>query len=236
MLVTGTAVSEKMHSFERSIIFIPKWLDERLAMFSKGKETLKNIDGLFSILIPADVDFYLKQVSALASHEALKPYFQSFNVFSYRDSTSWGTNISAKKASKKYNEVMDILMRASVANDPHHYNPNKQPLDSYVDKYTSEDGYAAVAQRDVLASILGVDQHDTNVDFYNLRVILDELDADTLIMRLETIDPDQNKIAQVLHQTEANIRKITQYYEFSKVMASPVGMYYSRLVLATPNA
>lgn len=236
MSVTNNAGASITHSFERSIIFIPKWLDKRLESFSKSDKTLKNIDGLFSILIPADVDFYLTQVSAIANHPSVKPYFQSFNMFSYADSTSWGTNISAKKASKKYNEVIDILMRASEANNEFAYAPTKPQPESYVDKYTPSEEYAAVNDRDILASILGVDQHDTTIDLYNLRVTISELDADTLILRLDTFDPDQNKIAQVLAQTEYNItKKITQYYEFNKVMASPVGKYFSRLVLTSPN-
>ncbi len=238
MLVTNTAVGEKSHSFERPIIFIPKWLDKRLVAFSKTSKTLKDIDGLFSILTPADVSFYLDQVSAVSRHPAALPYFQSFNVFSYMDSTSWGTNISAQKAAKKYNKLMDIMIRAKQADIEHNY--VKQ---SYVENNTPVVDYDAPTpindqhRNDIaqLAGILGADQNDTSIDFNNLRVILDDLDADTLIMRLELNDPDQNRISQTLVQTEANIKKITQYYEFSKVMASPIGKYYSRLVLTSPS-
>lgn len=237
MLVTNNEAAHHGGSFERSIIFIPKWLDKRVETFSKNTKTLKSIDGLLSILIPADVDFYLRQVSAISSHPALRPYFQSFNVFSHADAASWGANISSQKAAKKYNEIMGILNRASAANTPSAYSPELTPLDSYVDKnapmpVTSDQ---QIMDRAELAGILGVDQNDPDVDLYNLRVVLSALDADTLVIRLETIDPDQNRISQILQQTEANIKKITQYYEFSKVMASPIGKYYNRLVLTAPN-
>lgn len=229
------------HSFERSIIFIPKWLEKRVQAFSKTDKTLKDIDGLFSILIPADVSFYLKQVSAIANHPAVKPYFQSFNVFSHVDGASWGANISAQKAAKKYNHLMDIVQRGGGANDPHTF----APVDSYVENNTASDSGSIIMgrlgvetdslDRNELAGILGVDVNNPDVDLMVLRVVIDSLDADTLIMRLETFDPDQSKFTQALRQTETNIRKITQYYEFNKVLASPIGKHYSRLVLISPN-
>lgn len=232
-------IQEPGHSFERSIIFIPKWLEKRVQTFGKNDKTLKDIDGLFSILIPADVSFYLSQVAAISQHPAIKPYFQSFNMFSYADAASWGANISSKKASKKYNEIMEKLQRGSEANNVNNF----LPLDSYVENNT--DTYGKPAQPDVpeltfnhtdLAGILGVNANDPEIDLYNIRVIIEELDANTLILRVGLLDPNQSKIGQVLSQTEANIKKITQYYEFNKVAASPVGKYYFRLVLASPNS
>lgn len=232
------------HSFERSIIFIPKWLEKRVQAFSKTDKTLKNIDGLFSILIPADVSFYLKQVSLIANHPSVAPYFKSFNVFSHIDAASWGSNISAQKAAKKYNNLMDIIQRADDANSAHMF----APVDSYVENNTAVKSYddgvgpldpgsrdSSTLNRNELAGILGVNANDPDVDLLNLRVIIESLDADTLIMRLETFDPDQSRFTQALHQTETNIRKITQYYEFNKVLATPVGKHYSRLVLLSPN-
>lgn len=227
--------------FERPIIFIPKWLENRVRTFSKSASTLKNIDGLFSILIPADVSFYLEQVSAISQHPAVKPYFNSFNLFSYADKASWGSNVSNYKKAQKYNELMDILSRGSEANNVNNF----KPLDSYVENNTSS-GYAAEPVKVAseveylhmhanMAAVLGVNTNDASIDLLNVRVIVEELDADTLIMRLETLDPDQTKTTQVLGQTEANIRKITQYYEIKHVMASPVGKYYTQLVLASPN-
>lgn len=228
--------------FNRSIIFIPKWLENRARAYSKSDKTLKDIDGLFSILIPADVSLYLSQVQAVANHPACKPYFNSFNVFSHADKASWNAGISNHRAAKKYNEIMDILQRGSEANNKQNF----APLDSYVENNTSSDGYGvgplpdhsegSGLDRAELAGILGVDPNDPSVDLLNLRVIIEELDADTLIMRLTLSDPDQNRISQALAQTEANIIKITQYYEFKQVIASPVGKYYSRLVLVSANS
>lgn len=229
--------------FERSIIFIPKWLDKRVRAFSKSGTTLKNIDGLFSILIPADVSFYLEQVSVISKHPALRPYFESFNMFSYADKASWGANMSNQKAAKKYNELMSILGRGYEANNK----SNFEPSDSYVENNTSSSGYGdtrkyvdpveeQLGSRESIAAILGVNANDPDVDLHNLLVIIEELDADTLIIRLEMIDPDQTKITQIVNQTETNIRKITQYYEIKQVMASPVGKYYTRLVLLSPNS
>lgn len=228
--------------FKRPIIFIPKWLDKRVRSYSKTDTTLKNIDGLFSILIPADVSFYLDQVSAIAEHPAAKPYFQSFDIFSHADKASWGANISNQKAAKKFNKIMEIYGRGIEANNAHNFAPS----DSYVENNTLSSGYGELStpvasessafNREDMASILGENANDPELDLLNLRVIIEELDADTLIMRLETIDRDQAKLAQVVSQTEANIRKITQYYEFKQVLASPVGKYYTRLVLLSPNS
>lgn len=242
MFVTTSPVASPLsgadHRFERTIIFIPKWLEKRVQAYSKNDNVLKDIDGLFSILIPADVSFYLKQVSAIANHPAVAPYFQSFNIFSHVDEASWKANISNHKAAKKYQEIMEKVIRGGEANEA----SNFLPLDSYVENNTSHyqppmtAGNELPFDRAELAGILGVDANDPNVDLFNLRVIIDELDADTLIMRLGTVDPNQSKIGQILSQTEANIKKITQYYEFNKVTATPVGKYYFRLVLSSPNS
>jgi hypothetical protein len=137
-----------------------------------------------------------------------------------------------------------IVTRAAGAVDPTIYGTNE----SYVENNASGLVSGAFAKspgpdvpeqgmsREELASVLGVNSNDPNIDFTTIRVIIEELDADTLIMRLDTFDPDQTKLTQVLAQTEANIRKITQYYEFNKVLASPVGKMYSRLVLLSPNS
>lgn len=237
----ATASIGPHHSFERSIIFIPKWLEKRVQAFSKTDKTLKNIDGLFSILIPADVSFYLQQVAAISRHPSVEPYFRSFNVHSHIDAASWDSNISAKKASKKYNELMDIIQRANQANDSRQF----APVDSYVENNTSSNSYAISdvqemagnrIDRNELAGILGVNADNPDIDLLNLRVIIEDLDADTLIMRVELFDHDQSRITQALSQTETNIRKITQYYEFNKVLATPIGKYYSRLVLMSPSS
>lgn len=226
------------HKFDRSIIFIPKWLENRVRAYSKNEKTLKDIQGLFSILIPADVSFYLKQVSAIASHPAVRPYFESFNMYCHVDEASWGANISSQKASKKYQEIMEKVSRGGEANNTFNY----LPIESYVENNTSASDLAMPVQNELpfdraeLAGILGVNPDNPTVDLFNLRVVIDELDADTLIMRLETLDPNQSKISQVLKQTEANIKKFTQYYEFNKVTATPVGKLYFRLVLSSPNS
>lgn len=228
--------------FNRPIIFIPKWLDKRVRDYSKNETVLKNIDGLFSILIPADVSFYLEQVAAISKHPSVKPYMASFDVFSHADRDSWGSNISNFKAAKRYNDLMGILARGSDASNKETYSP-----DSYVENNTHRGGYAGAPMieatdmdlpysREDIAAILGINVSDNVTDLNNLRVVVDELDADVLVLRVEPLDPDQSVMSQITAQTEVNIRKITQYYEIKQVMASPVGKYYTRLVLSSSNS
>lgn len=225
-------------SFERSLIFIPSWLEKRLVAFGKSERSIKSIDDLFSILIPSDVSFYMDQMYAIFQHPAVKPYAHSFKFFCPMDAETWGANISNAKAAKRYNELQAIMARARMANDPTIYSP----IDSYVENDTTS-GPAMVAlneatqclDRKMLGSILGVNPENPDVDLLNLRVVLGTLDADTLTLKVGLIDNSQSKIPEVLAQTEANVKLITQYYEFNKITATPIGKYYCRLVLLSPN-
>lgn len=222
------------YCFDRPIIFIPNWLEQRIKTFSKTEKVLKNIDDLFSILIPADVSFYKSQISKLQSHPALAPYFQTFSALDYE---KWNEAESSHKAMQRSHDVMYKLMRGSDAASLNYYGTNVNLETPGVD-----DTFPVAAFEDapidtkLLASLLGFNEDDKDFDPINLRVIINVMDADCLTMRIAPIDKEQSKVPQILDQTIANIRAVTQYYDLKTVMASPIGKLYCRLVLVAPNS
>lgn len=223
----------ELFSFDRPIIFIPNWLDQRIGAFGKTDKVLKNIDDLFSILIPADVSFYKQQICKLQSHPALAPYFQSFARLDYE---KWSEAESSHKAMKRSHDLMYKLMRGDQADSSIYYGHDKSfNGEVTADVFPIEETEAAIDTK-LMASLLGFKEDDKDFDPINLRVLINVMDADCLTMRIAPIDKEQSKVPQILDQTISNIRAVTQYYDLKTVMASPMGKLYCRLVLAAPNS
>lgn len=218
---------------DRPIIFIPNWLDQRIGAYGKTEKVLKNIQDLFSILIPADVSFYNSQVEALKTHPALQPYYDTFRALDY---TSFDENISNQKASKKSFDTYTKLLRGAESSDPTFYTPNKSFTNDSMgslEPVASDDSVRINPA--LMASLLGVSPNDPKFDPLNIRVIINDMDADCLTLRIAPIDVEQSKVPQILEQTNENIKTIAQYYDLKTVMSTNIGRLFCRFVLLAPN-